>query len=63
MACPAEGVQVNNLVITQQMTSSPVLFVGLEFLPSILEPPGLIRWDGERPNGATQIPWTCGLNE
>jgi len=29
-------------------------------VPSILEPPGLIRCDGKRPDGATQIPWTNG---
>jgi len=29
-------------------------------VPSILEPPGLIRGDGTRPDRATQIPWTSG---
>ena len=29
-------------------------------IPSVKEPPGLIRTDGKRPDGATQIPWASG---
>jgi len=29
-------------------------------VPFILEPPGLIRGDGKRPDGATQISWRSG---
>src|SRR5215469_9554198 len=29
-------------------------------VPSIKEPPGLLRSDGKRPDGVTQIPWMSG---
>jgi len=29
-------------------------------VPAIKEPPGLLRTDGKRPDGATQIPWATG---
>ena len=29
-------------------------------IPSVKEPPGLIRTDGKRPDGVTQIPWAAG---
>ena len=29
-------------------------------LPSVLEPRGLYRTDGERPDGVTMIPWEVG---
>ena len=29
-------------------------------IPSIKEPPGLLRADGKRPDGVTQIPWAAG---
>lgn len=29
-------------------------------VPAIKEPPGLLRSDGKRPDGATQIPWASG---
>jgi hypothetical protein len=29
-------------------------------VPSIKEPPGLLRTDGKRPDGVTQIPWASG---
>ena len=29
-------------------------------IPSIKEPPGLLRSDGKRPDGVTQIPWSRG---
>ena len=29
-------------------------------VPSRLEPPGLLRSDGKRPDGVTVVPWKCG---
>ena len=29
-------------------------------VPAVKEPPGLLRSDGKRPDGATQIPWVAG---
>ena len=29
-------------------------------VPSRLEPPGLLRSDGKRPDGVTVVPWRCG---
>ena len=29
-------------------------------IPSVKEPPGLLRSDGKRPDGVTQIPWASG---
>lgn len=29
-------------------------------VPAVKEPPGLVRSDGKRPDGATQIPWVSG---
>ena len=29
-------------------------------IPSVKEPPGLLRSDGKRPDGCTQIPWSAG---
>ena len=29
-------------------------------VPAVKEPPGLVRSDGKRPDGATQIPWSSG---
>ena len=29
-------------------------------VPSRLEPPGLLRLDGKRPDGVTVVPWRCG---
>ena len=29
-------------------------------MPSRLEPPGLLRSDGKRPDGVTVVPWRCG---
>ena len=29
-------------------------------IPSRLEPKGLLRSDGKRPDGVTTVPWKCG---
>lgn len=43
--------EINNIICRTLCTAN---------IPSILEPPGLIRENGKRPDGVTLIPWHAG---
>src|SRR6218665_412138 len=56
--CPALSVSAESLDTAPSTTSYTAL--SKAGIPSIKEPPGLIRTDGRRPDGLTMIRWRAG---
>lgn len=57
LSCKKNGARIQRHNAVNDIIHRALVRAGV---PSIKEPPGMLRSDGKRPDGATQIPWAAG---
>jgi len=57
LSCKKSGARIQRHNALNELIFRALVKAGV---PAIKEPPGLLRTDGKRPDGVTQIPWTSG---
>lgn len=57
LSCKQSGARIQRHNALNDVIHRALIRAGV---PSTKEPPGLLRSDGKRPDGMTQIPWTSG---